>query len=89
MSQKNTALIDLTGRRFGRLRVVARCGADHRGVPFWTCKCDCGTLRMIRGPSLRNGQTKSCGCLQTETMKYFGFQRMRRDARDDHDSDIL
>lgn len=33
------------------------------------CQCDCegdNSLKVVRGSSLRNGHTKSCGCLQKE-----------------------
>jgi len=36
------------------------------------CQCDClgeNSLKIIRGSSLRNGHTKSCGCLQREIVK--------------------
>ena len=35
-------LIDLTGKRFGRLTVIERAENDKSGNPFWKCKCDCG-----------------------------------------------
>ena len=59
-------LIDLTGQRFGRLIVLRRAekNIDHR--PAWQCKCDCGNIKIISGKCLRNGQTKSCGCLSKE-----------------------
>lgn len=30
---------------------------------MWQCKCDCGTIFIARGASLKAGNTKSCGCL--------------------------
>ena len=59
---------DLTGQRFGRLTVVRR-GEDYyfpNGKPgiTWFCQCDCGNTKTVLGHSLRNGLTKSCGCLQ-------------------------
>ena len=61
-------LIDLTGQRFGRLVAIEK--APHvKGVPvYWTCRCDCGTVKDIAAVSLRNGSTRSCGCLQKETV---------------------
>lgn len=56
---------DLTGRRFGRLRVeemVFRRG----GRLYWRCRCSCGEEKVIDGHSLKGGATRSCGCLQRE-----------------------
>ena len=33
---------------------------------YWTCKCICGTQKVIQGSLLLNGGTKSCGCLHKE-----------------------
>lgn len=64
-------LIDMTGRRFGRLTVMFRsgtyappCGKGKSAV--WRCICDCGKTLDIDGASLRSGHTKSCGCLHDE-----------------------
>lgn len=58
-------LIDLTGQRFGRLLVVAR--APNRGdATAWRCACDCGGSAEIRGYLLKQGESKSCGCLRRE-----------------------
>lgn len=64
-----TALLDLAGTRYGRLTVVRLAPKDSCPGPHtaWECRCDCGTLRFVVGPSLRNGLTKSCGCLRRET----------------------
>ena len=32
----------------------------------WICRCDCGTTRSVPGMGLRNGTSKSCGCLRDE-----------------------
>ena len=54
-----TALIDLTGKRFGRWVVVAR--AENRGEqPCWLCRCDCGEVQSVHGVDLRGGRSKSC-----------------------------
>jgi len=55
-------LIDLTGERFGRLTVISRIGTDKHHKVTWFCKCDCGRTITTEGQSLRNGDTKSCGC---------------------------
>jgi hypothetical protein len=56
-------LIDLTGKVFGLLTVVQREPNDQRGNAYWLCRCECGETAIVRGASLRNGHTKSCGCL--------------------------
>lgn len=55
------SLIDLTGRRFGRLFVVGRVENDGRGESRWTCKCDCGNETAVLGSHLRNARIVSCG----------------------------
>jgi len=60
-------LIDLTGRRFGRLTVIKRSYPNSKyGRARWLCKCTCGNEIIIIGHNLKNGNTKSCGCLAIE-----------------------
>lgn len=54
--------IDLTGKRFGRLLVVGRHGYIKGKYIAWKCLCDCGQTTIVRGSSLRSGNTRSCGC---------------------------
>ena len=60
-------LIDLTGKRFERLIVLERDKSvnSNKGA-YWLCKCDCGNIKSISSHSLRQGLTKSCGCLNKE-----------------------
>lgn len=59
-------LIDLTGRRFGRLTVIERSENSKSGRVQWKCICDCGTECVKLSKTLINGHTKSCGCLHDE-----------------------
>lgn len=64
--------IDLTGQRFGRLIVIEidhKEKRDNRGWNiYWKCDCDCGNKNVVvRGGNLRT-TTKSCGCLQKESI---------------------
>ena len=74
----NLPIIDLTDRRFGKLVVLSR--ADNHRTPngrthvMWNCKCDCGRLTTIKADSLRNGHTKSCGCLHDERCRQIGLK---------------
>lgn len=58
--------IDLTDKQFGRLTVLKKL--DKRGTEwFWLCQCECGNTTEVRGVSLREGKTRSCGCLKKES----------------------
>lgn len=63
--KSGTRLIDLKGRRFGRLVVTGRAEDRRtklRNVIRWVCECDCGRTIEARGNNLRGGNTTSCGC---------------------------
>lgn len=61
-------LVDLKGRRFGRLNVIRR--DDNIGsATAWFCECDCGGTVTVRYLSLVRGETKSCGCILSEYMR--------------------
>lgn len=57
---------NLVGAKFGILTVVARA-EDHpyRARFQWLCRCDCGKEIVVIGENLKQGNTKSCGCLKT------------------------
>jgi hypothetical protein len=60
-----SARLDLVGKRFGRLQVVAFARVQKKHA-YWLCKCDCGTERIVAGSSLVRRITRSCGCLVRE-----------------------
>lgn len=79
---------DLTGQRFGSLTVIERA-ENRNGRPYWLCKCDCGTIKEVRGQHLRYGKIISCGCVgkehariakykhrQTKTRLYFVYRNI-------------
>lgn len=66
---------DLTGRRFGKLKVLRR-GSNVNGGTAWACLCECGNTRTIRSCSLVKGATMSCGCLRRSASQ----ERMRKRA---------
>ena len=56
---------DLTGQVFNLWTVLedaheVTSDRDH----YWICKCQCGTIRKVRGSSLKKGISKSCGCIK-------------------------
>ena len=57
----------IIGQRFNRLVVIEDDGTrSSKGEIKWLCQCDCGNLYHVLGYSLKNGRTKSCGCLNEE-----------------------
>lgn len=68
-NRANRKLIDLTGQRFGRWIVIERSENSPIGHTGWLCRCDCGTEKVVDAWNLRNGRSKSCGCLRTEMTK--------------------
>ena len=58
--------IDMVGKKFGRLTVLKEVGRNKYGHVLWLCMCDCGIEKIINGSSLREGFSKSCGCLRKE-----------------------
>jgi len=57
---------NLKGCIFGRLRVIEYFGREKSGHPLWKCRCQCGAEHVVRGYSLLQGRTRSCGCLREE-----------------------
>lgn len=73
-----TAPKDYTGLKYGRLTFIH--STDQRtndNCVIWECLCDCGTTCFRDSKSIRQGNTKSCGCLKREQDKLNG-QRTRK-----------
>lgn len=54
---------NLQGERFGRWLVVKSEGSSEHGQTTWLCQCDCGNMGHVATGTLRDGGSKSCGCL--------------------------
>lgn len=69
---------DETGKTYGRLMVLRQSfmkdGKAVKGI-HWLCLCECTRRAVVLGSRLRNGSTKSCGCLVEE--QYFKHSRRR------------
>ena len=60
------AIKDMTGQQFGCLLVLEPTEERSAESVVWRCKClSCGSIIKVRGSSLRNGHTQSCGCLRS------------------------
>lgn len=67
-SQAN--LSDLTGEIYGELKVLERDTTKNNDT-YWICQCSCGTKISALARSLKDGTTRSCGCI-----KSFGEKRI-------------
>lgn len=72
---------DFIGKKFNRLTIVKHAGRDKRNNEQVECLCDCGKTSIVGFHVVKNGVTKSCGCLRkekcakvmSETMKIHGL----------------
>lgn len=70
------ALKNEIGNIYGYLTVIARAENDKDNRAQWLCKCKCGNEVIVRGKSLRSGNTKSCGCYQKERAAQSNMDRV-------------
>jgi hypothetical protein len=63
-------LIDITGKKFGRLTVIKRNGIHKfpsgQTRPIWLCRCECGKEINVLARNLMTNNTTSCGCVALE-----------------------
>lgn len=57
------------GDKCGLLQVVSFYGYDKHGHKKWNCECECGNKKVLVGHVLKNGNTRSCGCLRYNPLK--------------------
>jgi len=77
MSQERhvvAATHDILGQKFGLWTVVARSSKKSREGAYWICRCDCGTEKVVKGGSLVQGETKSCGCAKKVLDDFTGIK---------------
>ena len=60
------------GNRYGRLVVISEScyhvKPSGQRLKKWLCLCDCGNRHIVVGNKLKEGKTKSCGCLRNEVL---------------------
>lgn len=69
---------DLRGRQFGRLTVVDESSRRDGHSSWWWCECECGKRVEVRRSCLMRGDTKSCGCLNSEKSAERGRKAMTK-----------
>lgn len=65
IKQKRRMFLNI-GDKYGRLVVI-----DHSEKSGYSvCECECGVIKEVPNESLKNGSSKSCGCLRHENKVY-------------------
>ena len=64
--------IDITGQVFGRLTALVPTKERRNTFVVWKCHCRCGNTAFVSSYCLRQGKTRSCGCLHRELMVQIG-----------------
>lgn len=59
---------DFIGQTLNEITFIKHNHTDKYGGQHWLCQCDCGKICSVAAASLKNGHTKSCGCLQIESV---------------------
>lgn len=66
-------LIDLSGKKFGRLLVLTKAPRTYQTM--WNCVCSCGSKVTVSGANLRTNHSTSCGCLRNELRPTYAKKR--------------
>lgn len=72
-----TRSVSMQGQVFNRLLVI-----EDIGTPRVKVKCVCGEVFETLRQSLRDGKTRSCGCLKRDIYKYIKQGMSQEDAKD-------
>ena len=64
---------NLSGNKYERLTALYATSlrTSDRCI-IWKCQCDCGNIAYVSAKALKQKNTKSCGCLNTETRSALG-----------------
>jgi hypothetical protein len=60
---------NLKGQSFGRWIVLSEDNSKSGGKLKMLCGCVCGVKKLVRADHLRSGGSRSCGCLNLESIK--------------------
>lgn len=53
---------DLTGKKFGKLKVINMVTKRKYRQIAWRCRCECGNIIEVITTKLKKGKTTHCGC---------------------------
>ena len=65
---------DLSGYKFNKLSVIEPIKRETGERTKYKCVCDCGNEIIVEGSKIKNGHTKSCGCIKKEI--FHGYNKL-------------
>ena len=74
------AKLNLIGQRFGKLVVLKEAEKKNTSIR-WHCKCDCGKTSIPSTVNLRNGVSKSCGCVSSQKLSEWNKKKATHNMR--------
>lgn len=77
--RKNPGFVDLTGRTFGRRKVVGLSAkVVDQNSTYWVLRCVCGIYELQRGRALKRGSApdRCCWCTYNEFLQHDGSKRL-------------
>lgn len=88
-TKRKTEYEDLTGKTFGRWKVLAQgeyilIGTRKQKGRTWICECQCEkkTIKQIPEYLLKNGHSQSCGCYLRDRLREVGKQNRKLNKYD-------
>ena len=73
--------INIIGKKYGRLTVIEKIKDNKNKYSMCKCICDCGNKCIVNIANVKSGHTKSCGCLQKETIGDINKKHGKRNTR--------
>lgn len=72
-------IVNLLGKRFGKLVVAELVGTKKSGNKrtTWKCKCDCGNTVNVNSENLRRGKQIGCGKCRYKIANQYGSYNLR------------
>jgi hypothetical protein len=68
--------INIAGQKFGKLTAIKPTDKRVAKYIVWECLCDCGNKSNVAINALKNGTTKSCGCILGKNISNMQFGRL-------------
>ncbi len=66
---------NLIGNKYGKLLVLDYIPRSLHKRTKYKCVCDCGNEVIVEGSKLKNGHTKSCGCIRKEIFHSYNTKK--------------